>query len=125
MKNGFTLIEVVVAMVIAGILLSVIYYSYSLSVRITTSGNDILDATTAAKSVYHNFIEKKMSSNEPLEESEESGQLGEEWNYKIDIKKPIFNVNNSFDITPENAYKILIMLFKESKEYKFEFYIQK
>ena len=80
-KKAFTLIETVVALVIAGIILSVIYYGFSLSIRITKSGNDVLYVTDIAKKVYSNFIKKK---NEiPLDNGySESGEI-ENISYKI------------------------------------------
>jgi prepilin-type N-terminal cleavage/methylation domain-containing protein len=122
-KKAFTLIETVVALVIAGIILSVIYYGFSLSIRITKSGNDVLYVTDIAKKVYSNFIKKK---NEiPLDNGySESGEI-ENISYKIKVKNIDFNINNNFNLNLEKYYQVFINILKDKKTYNFEFYIEK
>ena len=114
-KKAFTLIETVVALVIAGIILSVIYYGFSLSIRITKSGNDVLYVTDIAKKVYSNFIKKK---NEiPLDNGySESGEI-ENISYKIKVKNIDFNINNNFNLNLEKYYQVFINILKDKKTY--------
>ncbi len=122
-NHAFTLIETVVALVIAGILLSVIYYGFSLSVRISRSGNNVVIATNAAKTVYNNFLNKLEQINLEDEYSEDGNV--DNLKYTLKAKKVDFNINNKFDITIKNCYKIIIKIFKDGNVYDFEYFLEK
>ncbi len=122
-KEAFTLIETVVALVIAGMILGVIYYGFSLSIRITKSGNDVLEATNIAKRVFYKFKNKK----DELAIDSEYEQEGKEGNSKYSIKvNPVsFNINNNFDLNIEKYLKVRIDIILNKKDYSFDFYVEK
>jgi len=124
-KKGFTLIETVVSMVIAGIILSVIYYSFSMSLRISRSGNNILTATNIAKTIYLNFLNEKKDTLLFFDDYKENGDFGEGWEYSINIKGVSININDKFDMNIEKHYKFMLALQKDKKEYNFDFYFEK
>ena len=124
-KKGFTLIETVVSMVIAGIILGVIYYAFSMSMRITNSGNDILTATDIAKTVYANFIKDKKNKVEFLDEYKEKGEFNRDWSYNIEVSKASINLNDKVDVDIEQGYKLTLIVKNNNKDYNFEFYFRK
>ncbi len=124
-KKGFTLIETVVSMVIAGIILGVIYYAFSMSMRITNSGNDILTATDIAKTVYANFIKDKKNKVEFLDEYKEKGEFNRDWSYNIEVSKASINLNDKVDVNIEQGYKLTLIVKNNNKDYNFEFYFRK
>ena len=124
-NKGFTLIETVVSMVIAGIILGVIYYAFSMSMRITNSGNNVLKATDLAKSVYYKFSEKRKKNLFFIEDYKEDGELADGWHYLATVEKLSVNVNDKFDVDINKCYKFNLLLNKDKKDYNFEFYFEK
>ena len=124
-QQGFTLIETVVSMVIAGIILGVIYYAFSMSMRITNSGNDILLATDIAKTVFADFMKNKKDKIEFLDEFEEKGEYDKTWSYDIKISNLSVNLNDKVDVDVDKGYKLSLMIKNNQKGYNFDFYFQK
>lgn len=86
-ERGFTLLEVVVAMVILGITVSVVFQLLAQSKRISIKSDDAIEAVRIMNNLFCDRTLMEKAENQ----QELSGEVSEEpgWEYRISVKSPV------------------------------------
>jgi len=79
-SNGFTLIEVLVALVIMAVSLAALFNVFSTALRNTTAAESHALATTHAQTIL-----ARIGVEQPLTEGEISGRIDEKFSWRIDM----------------------------------------
>ncbi len=101
-KNGFTLLEVVVALAILGIGLTVIIELFSGGLRLVKTSEEYTKAIT-----YAHMKMEEISLKPPLDEGTEEGKFDEIYRWQVGVKKW-----NLLPVEKEGGFKPPAELFK-------------